>query len=311
MIHRQGVIALLLLGLAWGTTTLAAGQVSEHSFRSDNLGRDYPYTLYLPEGYAVSNQAYPVIYLLHGSFGDEHDWTQRGRLRRTVDRLIRLGVIPPLVVVMPGSQSWWIDGHNEAARSAFLQELMPHIEKNWHVVPEREWRGVAGLSAGGFGAVNFALSHPGLFGAAAAFSPASYHPLPPDNSSAWRHPAFIDDGEFDTALWERTNYPAHLEGYLSQERVVPLYLSAGGRDRLNAVHHAQLLKRALEPYQLGQVHLDVLPGGHTWRVWRASLPRGLDFMFRHLRGPLPIDSENAQVADPGAGDASLADEMAR
>lgn len=298
MIRKIGVTSLLLLGLLSATTASAAGQVSEQRFYSEQLGRDYPYTLYLPEGYAVSHQAYPVVYLLHGSFGSESDWAQKGRLRRTADRLIRLGVIPPAIIVMPGSQSWWIDGHNEPARSAFLQELVPHIEENWHVVPEREWRGVAGLSAGGFGAVNFALSYPGLFGAAAAFSPASYHPLPPDNSSAWRHPAFVRDGEFDTALWERTNYRAHLDGYLSQELVVPLYLTAGDRDRLNAVHHARLLKSALEPHQLGQVHMDVLPGGHTWRVWRASLPRGLDFMFRHLQGPVPIETEDARVEDP-------------
>ncbi len=298
MIRKIGVTTLLLLGLLSAATASAAGQVSEQRFHSEHLGRDYPYTLYLPEGYAVSNLAYPVVYLLHGSFGSESDWARKGGLRRTVDRLIRLGVIPPVVIVMPGSQSWWIDGHNEPARSAFLQDLVPHIETNWHVVPEREWRGVAGLSAGGFGAVNLALSYPAFFGAAAAFSPASYHPLPPDNSSAWRHPAFVRNGEFDTALWKRTNYTAHLDGYLSQELVVPLYLSAGDRDRLNAVHHARLLKRALEPHQLGQVHLDVLPGGHTWRVWRASLPRGLDFMFRHLKEPLPIEREDARIELP-------------
>jgi enterochelin esterase-like enzyme len=298
MLRRIGPLVLLLAGLLPAWQALAAGQVSQQSFHSPTLGRDYAYSLYLPEGYAVSNQAYPVIYLLHGSFGGETDWVRGGRLRSTMDRMIRLGVIPPAIVVMPGSQDWWIDGHHEAARTAFLEDLIPHVEDTWHVVPEREWRGVAGLSAGGFGAINFALSRPELFGAAAAFSPASYHPLPPNNSSAWRHPSFQRDGEFDTRMWERQNYTAHVDDYLAQDLVVPLYLTAGDRDRLNAVHHARLVQSALLPHQPGQVPMDVLPGGHTWRVWRASLPRGLSFLFRHLEGPQAIDTEEAEVEDP-------------
>ncbi|MFW6346154.1 MAG: alpha/beta hydrolase [Halomonas sp.] len=291
----SGVTALALL---LGTSSASAGQVSQHSFVSPTLEREYRYSLYLPEGYAVSNQAYPVLYLLHGSFGSETDWVRSGRLRRTADRLIERGDIPPLVIVMPGSESWWIDGHNGAERSAFFDDLIPHIEQTWHVVPERDWRGVAGLSAGGFGALNFALERPELFAAVAAFSPASYHPLPPQNSSAWRHPAFQRDGAFDTELWERTNYRAHLDDYLAQSTTVPVYLTAGDRDRLNAVHHARLIENALRPRQPGDVRLDVLPGGHTWRVWRASLPRGLSFLARHLEGPVPIETDDAEVEEP-------------
>ncbi|HSP58649.1 MAG TPA: alpha/beta hydrolase-fold protein [Halomonas sp.] len=293
MLMKFGVIAMAIFGLFQWDQVKAAGQVSEHVFFSETLGRDYPYTLYLPEGYAVSHQAFPVVYLLHGSFGSETDWVRGGRLRQTVDRLIRLGVIPPLLIVMPGSQSWWIDGVNEQARTAFLDDLIPHIEDSWHVVAKREWRGVAGLSAGGFGAVNFALEHPERFGAAAAFSPAVYHPLPPADSSAWYHPAFERDGEFDQDLWEQRNYTAHLENYLAKDTVVPLYLTAGHVDRFNTEHHARLLKRSLESHQPGQVPMDVLPGGHTWRVWRASLPRGFDFMFRYLNGPVALESDAA------------------
>ena len=267
-----------------------AGQVTQHRFPSETLGEAYPYTLYLPEGYRTSQLAYPVIYLLHGSFGGQRDWVDRGSLKRIADRLIRQGTIPPAVIVMPGSRSWWIDGHNEAARTAFFEELIPHVEATWQVVPGREWRGVAGLSAGGYGSVNFALERPDLFGAAAALSPASYHPLPPANSSAWRHPAFLDDeGAFDTELWERSNYTAHLSDYLAQERVVPLYLSAGDRDAFNAEHYARLLHQSLVHHQPEDLALEVFPGGHTWRVWRASLPHALTWMFQHMSEPIALE----------------------
>jgi enterochelin esterase-like enzyme len=289
--HLGRTIASLWFATLWLSSPAQAGEVTHHRFASEILDRDYAYTLYLPEGYRESNQAYPVLYLLHGSFGSERDWVESGSLKRTADRLIRAGGLPPTVIVMPGSESWWVDGHNEAARTAFFDELMPYIEQTWQVVPQREWRAVAGLSAGGYGALNFVLERPELFAAAAALSPASYHPLPPKNSSARRHPAFLDEsGRFDEALWQQSNYTAYLDGYLEREEVVPLYLSAGNRDVFNAEHYARLVSQALGPHQPELLTMEVLNGGHTWRVWRASLPNALAWIGRFLQGPVPLDT---------------------
>ncbi|AMC99402.1 alpha/beta hydrolase [Halomonas chromatireducens] len=297
MTIRHAIRFCLVFGLLLGTTPALAGEVTHHRFHSTVLERDYAYTLYLPPGYRESNLAYPVLYLLHGSFGSESDWVERGALKETADRLIRQGVIPPVVIVMPGSESWWIDGYNQAARTSFFEDLVPRVEASWQVVPQREWRGVAGLSAGGYGSLNFALERPELFGAAAALSPASYHPLPPANSSANRHPAFLDDnGQFDTELWQRRNYTAYLDRYLERGIVVPIYLSAGNRDVYNAEHHARLVHQALKHHQPDLVPLNVLGGGHTWRVWRASLPSALEWMFQFLQGPVPLETLAQQDA---------------
>lgn len=290
MTIKQAIGAVLGVALLWSAKA-QAGEVVYHQFFSKLLGREYSYALYLPEGYRESNLAYPAVYLLHGSFGSERDWIESGNLERTADRMIRAGLIPPMVIVMPGSESWWIDGHNEAARSAFLDELMPYVEENWQVVPLRDWRAIAGLSAGGYGTLNFIFERPDLFVAAAALSPASYHPLPPQHSSARRHPAFLDqDGDFDTGLWQRRNYTAYLDDYLERGLVVPLYLSAGNRDRFNAEHHARLVQQALASYQPDLVELEVFNGGHTWRVWRASLPNALAWVARFIEQPVPLET---------------------
>ncbi|MFI8749614.1 alpha/beta hydrolase [Vreelandella lionensis] len=289
-----GYVCSLFGWLALSNIALA-GDVSREQFFSSTLGYDYPYTIYLPDGYdTAATTPYPVVYLLHGSFGNERDWATRGNLPQVADRLIEAGHLPPAVFVMPGSRSWWVDGHNEAARSAFFNDLLPHIETTYHVGTTRPLRGVAGLSAGGYGAVNFALERPDMFAAAAALSPASYVPVPPSNSSANRHPAFLNEqGQFDRALWEQLNYTAHLEPYRlqvtprpnaehSDTPPVPLYISAGRSDVYDAEFHARQLRQAMERIQLGQVRLDLYPGGHTWRVWRASLPAALNFMFQHV-----------------------------
>nr|WP_226341531.1 MULTISPECIES: alpha/beta hydrolase-fold protein [unclassified Halomonas] len=275
-----------------------ASDISREQFFSPTLGYSYPYTIYLPDGYDKDASApYPVIYLLHGSFGNELDWATRGNLPLVANRLISAGHIPPAVFVMPGSRSWWVDGYNEPARSAFFNDLLPHIESTYNVGKTRHLRGVAGLSAGGFGALNFALERPDMFAAVAALSPASYVPAPPANSSANRHPAFLNEqGQFDQSLWERLNYNAHLEEYrihvtprpnsaTSDIPPVPLYISAGRSDVYDAEFHARLLRQAMERIQPGYVRLDLYPGGHTWRVWRASLPAALNFMFQYVGHP--------------------------
>lgn len=287
MIRHVAAVTLLMATLMASPAILAQGSVEEGRFESTLLGRHYPYMVYLPDGYQTSGKRYPVIYLLHGSFGGHRDWVRKGRLRRTVDSLIRDGEIIPMVIVTPGSRSWWIDGHNEDAGSAFLEELVPHIEERYRVVPDRGWRGVAGLSAGGYGAINFMMTHPDKFVAAAAFSPAIYDPLPPPNSTAWRHPAYVDNGRFDRNLWKNNNYTAHLDHYLAQSLRVPLYLTVGDRDPLNASDHARVLKKRLDSHQPGLVEREVLQGGHTWGVWSTSLPRGLQFMSRYLSDPVP------------------------
>lgn len=294
MLRKMICLLVILSGLVSARVTAASGQVIEGQFDSGLLDRSYPYLTYLPGGYDSACSKYPVVYLLHGSFGGHRDWVKKGNVRAILDKLIRQGTIPPVIVVMPGSLSWWIDGHNEPAATAFLDELIPHIEDRFRVVPERSWRGVAGLSAGGYGAVSFALSRPDLFGAVAAFSPASYDPLPPDNSSAWHHPAFAtEEGHFDKELWARSNYTAHLENYRAQSKVVPMYISAGNRDPFRAADYAADLETSLISHQADRVRLQIFPGGHTWRVWRASLPHGVTFMFRYLQGPVGGGCDNA------------------
>ncbi|WP_447554984.1 alpha/beta hydrolase [Vreelandella sp. EE22] len=303
-VTRAARALLVFIGALLLSAQALAGQVTHHQFPSPVLGDDYPYTLYVPDGYRMdAAKPYPVVYMLHGSGGNEHDWPRRGNLAQTADRLIQAGHIPPAVFVIPGSRSWWVDGYNEPARRAFFDDLIPHIEATYPVGTTRAQRGVAGLSAGGFGALNFALERPDLFAAVAALSPASYVPEPPAKSSAHRHPAFVDaQGEFDRQLWERVNYPAHLENYRlavaprgdnaeSDTPPVPLYISAGRRDEFDAEYHARQLRQAMERIQPGQVRLDLYPGGHTWRVWRASLPAALTFLFQYVDADPGLHSE--------------------
>ncbi len=262
----------------------AASKIITRTMPSQLLAADYPYTLYLPDGYESGSFHYPVLYLLHGNGGNETDWSRRGRIKETVDRLIRTGQISPLLVVMPGhGTSWWVDGNQEPAERVLIKELIPHIDKTFHSLAGRKGRMIAGISAGGYGTVNAVFKYPELFVAAAALSPAVYVPRPPLGSAAYRVAQFQKDGRYDQATWERLNYPTNWKSYKAKKMVVPLYISSGDHDRFAITWHASRLFQLLFEYQPQRVELRVVDGDHNWQLWRSSIEEALKYMTAFAR----------------------------
>ena len=285
-VARPLKLPTIVLAIILNAVTAAArcGEVDTATFDSETLDKPYPFSIYIPDEAPANGGSYPVVYLLHGSFGSATDWLEQGALEATADALIREGIIPPTVVVMPGCQSWWLDGHNEAAATAFLSDLIPHIESTYPVSKERSGRFVAGLSAGGYGATRFALMHPERFAAAAALSPATYVPLPPANSSAYRHPAFLDGaGDFDQGLWQRNNFTAYWDDYRDSGLTVAFYINSGDHDEFAIAYHAAVLYETLRQHQPDAVELRIVDGAHNWEVWRSTLPDTLTFLLSHYR----------------------------
>jgi enterochelin esterase-like enzyme len=290
---RSAISYLIAAWLLTFASLSFAGTITHHSFDSATLERVYEYNIYLPDGYASDNLAYPVLYLLHGSNGGENDWPVKGNVQQIVDHLIEKGAIPPTIIVMPGSKSWWVDGHNESAKTAFFADLIPHIEGTFRAISERNGRLVAGLSAGGYGTINFVLEYPGMFAAGAALSPASYIPYPPPTSSAHRHPAFLAaDGKFDKELWDRLNYSNYIKSYKAQDVIVPLYINSGDHDKYDIAFHAAVLFQSLREHQPDQVEFRVVDGDHEWAVWAETLPEALTYIFRFSNRPIDLNQSN-------------------
>src|SRR4028119_2418099 len=73
---------------------LARACVQTLRLQSDFLKREMPFNLILPSGYETSGLRYPVLYLLHGSYGTYQDWNNNAGIAAYVSDL-------PLIVVMP------------------------------------------------------------------------------------------------------------------------------------------------------------------------------------------------------------------
>ncbi len=278
------VCTLLLSLLALAASTLAeAGEIVRSSVPSASLKRDFSFLAYVPDGYSINQQQrYPVLYLLHGAGGDENDWVTYGHVKETADALIKSGKIPPTLIVMPSCPTcWWVDGRQDKAETAFWSELVPAIDQRYRTIARREGRLLAGVSAGGFGAVRYGLKYADRVGAVAALSPAVYAQTPPANSAARRQPPFTRaDGRFDAAAWTAMNYPVLLDAYFAQAKRVPVYLVAGDDDKLGIAFEAALLHKRLTELQPEHVELRVLDGEHSWKLWSSALPEAMAFLYR-------------------------------
>src|SRR6478735_1541884 len=155
-----------------------AGKVIEQlTVKSNVLNRPVRYTIYLPSDYETSQRAYPVVYLLHGYTDDNTGWLQFGEINRYADKAIAEGTIPPMIIIMPnGDSSFYINSYDgkENYEDFFINEFMPAVEKEFRIKAEKKYRGIAGLSMGGYGSLIYSLKHPELFAAAAPLSAAVF-----------------------------------------------------------------------------------------------------------------------------------------
>ena len=276
LLRAAGALALCLGGAAFG------GELFSDSVRSAALGSELRFTVYLPDGYKDSATRYPVVYLLHGAGGDENEWVRKGGAVETLDGLIKRGLMRPTIAVMPtaGPDSWWADGASAKAETAIMTELLPFVEGKYRALTERNSRAIAGLSMGGYGALNLSLRYPARFCAAGIISPAIYDPLPPETSASRRAAQFMRDGKFDPDTWKALNYPAQLDKYTQSPQKVPMWIVSGDHDFLGiAVMSANLYWRLLK-IQPKLAELRVIDGDHEWMAFRDALPDTLQYLDR-------------------------------
>lgn len=265
-----------------------AGKVLEtRMVKSAILGKDVRYTVYLPADYESSNRTYPVVYLLHGYTDDNTGWLQFGEINRYADKAIADGTIPPMIIIMPnGDSSWYINSYDgkENYEDFFIKEFMPTIEKTYHIKGEKKYRGVAGLSMGGFGTLSLSLKYPQLFAAAAPLSAAVFDD---DAISSMADPNYeatfgqlygrgLKGKERLNNDWYKNSILKIIEKKPADElKKVRYWIDCGDDDFLTKgnclLHIALTEKRVPHEYR-------VRDGAHTWTYWRTGITDALKFI---------------------------------
>ena len=261
--------------------------------------------VYLPSEYAAHpEKQYPVLYLLHGSGGDETAWTDYGRAQQILDNMIADSVIQPLIVVMPNGninldaaqgESPWMDKKPSANNvssmagkyeKSFRKEIVGYVDKHYRTLPDKEHRAIAGLSLGGLHTVYISLNNPDLFNYVGLFSAQTSNMLDDRKllminraqrntkriKQAWGTIFNFTPSEsiFDEKLNEVDVY-SNLDDKLRKqfENAPALYYIAIGSDdmllKFNNHFRARLDSLGC-PYYYHET-----PGNHCWENWRHYL----------------------------------------
>jgi S-formylglutathione hydrolase FrmB len=167
------VSAALLPGFAPFATGPDGGTVLKGTF-PQSFRAGY---VYLPPGYSPASR-YPVVYLLHGMPGSPSEYLAGTDLVDFADAAISSGRLRPFVAVMPaaGTRPKYNGEWAGQWEGEVVDGVVPFVDQHLSTIAAPRGRVLAGLSAGGFGAVYIALRHPRLFGVVESWS-GYFHPL--------------------------------------------------------------------------------------------------------------------------------------
>ena len=160
---------------------VAYGNITHKTYYSNTTHSNRGYNILLPANYNPSKK-YPVLYVLHGIFGDESSMIGNN-ITEIVGNHVADGTAKDMIVVFPNmyaSTNGAAPGMNDAGVQGYdnfindlVNDLMPHIENNYSVLTGRDNTAIAGFSMGGRETLFIGISRPDLFGYVMAIAPAS------------------------------------------------------------------------------------------------------------------------------------------
>lgn len=160
------------------------GTVVHHTYQSKTTGLERGVNVLVPAGYD-ENKKYPVLYLLHGIFGNEFSFTNdpNMKIETITGNLIASGEAVDMIVVFPDmfakTRADHEPGFNVESYLAYdnfindwENDLIPFIESTYSTLTDREHRAIAGFSMGGRESMFIGMTRPDLVAYCTAFAPA-------------------------------------------------------------------------------------------------------------------------------------------
>ena len=234
-------------------------------------GHERRMVVYTPAGYERGKGKYPVLYLLHGMGGDEEAWVATGRVVEIMDNLIASGKAEPMIVVMtngctkhvaaPGYSEEgmfrpYMSGSMDGTFEAMFKDVVEWVDATYRTIAKPEKRAIAGLSMGGFHAMQISKLYPDLFDYVGLFSAAIFR------------------GESGVEMYE--NLEQRLLRQFEHEPKL-YWIAIGSGDFLydENVEYRELLDRLGCKYTYRES-----TGGHEWRNWRIYLCEFAQMLFK-------------------------------
>ena len=248
----------------------AGGRLASLTVPEDGsgLGQTQAWVWLPPQYFTQPARRFPVVYLFHGSPGDPKDWFHAGRAQHSGSELADAG--RPVIEVAPQMSRNWLDdsecvnGVHEKVESHLLDDVIPTVDRSLRTIVDRTGRIFAGMSAGGYCALNLGLRNRNIV--ATILDLSGY--TSPTHAGGLR--ALFGP---DVAIDARPNDPAAYADALTAGPPMWVWLDSGKGD-----HNVLTQMKQLTPI-LNQDHMHVVesvrPGGHTYSTWRPALAQSL------------------------------------
>lgn len=243
-------------------------------------GRRQPVDVYLPPGYnAHPARHYPALYLLHGFPGRPAAFLATVRMGVVQDELVALHRARPMILVMPFGSTGsftdkeWANGvrPHEGWETFVARDVVRAIDRRYRTIRSGQSRAIAGLSEGGYAALNIAIHHPGEFRVVESWS--GYQSADPV-TSVFGH---------DQALLNRNSPQLTIRAAAHRlqraHTFIWFYSGTGDRALKQNNRFAHSLVRLHLPFRYS-----VVRGGHNWAIWRGRAVDAYLAASRRLRG---------------------------
>jgi enterochelin esterase-like enzyme len=174
---RIAALAAGLTGLLFSQTPAPKGMVEhikvhgkslEGNLLGDSPDRDV--FVYLPPSYQANrNQRYPVVYLLHGYGLTAERWVPFIGLPELADKDLAAKTAKEMILVSPDAFNKYNGSmFSNSVVSGFWEDyiaddLVSYIDSHYRTIANRDSRGLAGHSMGGYGTVRIGMKRPDVF----------------------------------------------------------------------------------------------------------------------------------------------------
>lgn len=168
---------------------------------------DRPVSVYLPPSYdEASDRRYPVVYVLHGFTDSDLNWfgwrEHFVNVPAAFERALDAGTVREMILVMPNAFTAYQGSMYSSSvvtgdwETYVAEELVSYVDEHYRTIPDRDSRGLAGHSMGGYGTLRIGMKRPDVFSSIYAMSPCCTPPqLDPDSAAVAqaRNVSSLDD----------------------------------------------------------------------------------------------------------------------
>jgi enterochelin esterase-like enzyme len=230
--------------------------------------------VFVPPG-TQKTETLPMVILLHGVYGSAWSWAYSSGIHLKACELIKQGLLPPMILVMP-SDGLWGDGSAYLPHNSFnfekwiIEDVINAVKENIHGANDKSPLFISGLSMGGFGALRLGAKYGSMFRAISGHS--SITSLP-------QMRLFVEEGLIKYAQADIVDEDVFATFRKYGQHLPPTRFDCGVSDFL--INHNRELHKKLEKVGIPHIY-EEYTGGHDWLYWSKHIITSLKFFAAHL-----------------------------